>query len=399
VITSPVTDTTWSYAVCGGEVIDEGSAPVTERGICISTRNPPAAIRDNESNFTIDSSGPGIFTSKIYYLGTNIKLSPATRYIRAYATNKHGTSYGAVMTCFPKYKPAGFVSMSLAGLSSTSASFNVDVGVIDTPAPIQLDLCYSINPGPTIAGDHISILALDQYIISNLLPNTTYYVRGYVKNSGGSAYSSEIILKTWEGEIKDKSGNIYQIKTFGNRIWTIRNLETSKFDDGTDIPVVQDDLLWGSTSSSAYCKYTDYGKLYNFYAIADNRKLCPAGWHVSDDSDWKALEISLGMSQSETDATGLRGTNEGGMLKSVTLSEGWNSPNAGATNSSGFSAFGSGYRSNNGILSNQNISANFWTNTEYNAETAWSRSLSASNAQITRLNIDKGYGLSVRCVK
>jgi uncharacterized protein (TIGR02145 family) len=399
VLTLPITDTTWSYAVCGGEVIDEGSSPVTARGVCISTRNPPTVVKDNESNYTIDSSGYGIFTSKVYYRGTNIKLSPATRYIRAYATNKYGTTYGGVMTCFPKYKPAGFVTMSLAGVTSTSASFNVDVAVIDTPPPSELDLCYSTYPMPTIDGEHISIINLNQYTISNLLPNTIYFVRGYVKNSGGATYSSEISFATWEGEIADKNGNTYQIKTLGNHIWTTRNLETSKFDDGSDIPVIQDDLLWGSTSTSAYCKYTNYGKLYNYYAVVDSRNLCPVGWHVSSDSDWKALEISLGMSQDQVDATGLRGTNEGGMLKSITIFDGWNSPNVGATNSSGFSALGSGYRSNNGILTNENASAIFWTKTEYDATTAWSRSLSVSNAQIVRLNINKGYGLSVRCVK
>jgi uncharacterized protein (TIGR02145 family) len=397
--TLPITDTTWSYAVCGGEVIDEGSSPVTERGVCVSTRNPPDIVRNNESNYTNDSSGFGSFKSTIYYVGTGTKIIPATRYIRAYATNKYGTSYGAVLTCLPKYKPAGFVTMNLAGVSSTSASFNVDVGVIDAPAPSELDLCYSTKPSPTIDGDHISIFNLNKYIISNLFPNTTYYVRGYVKNSGGYAYSPEISFTTWEGEITDKSGNTYQIKTLGNHIWTIRNLETTKFDDGSDIPVIQDDILWGSTISSAYCKYTDYGKLYNYYAVADSRKLCPTGWHVSSDSDWKELEISLGMSQDQADASGLRGTVEGGMLKSASLFDGWNSPNIGATNSSGFTAYGSGYRSDNGIFNNQNTSSNIWTDTQYNAETAWGRSLSVSNAQIIRLNINKGYGLSVRCVR
>jgi uncharacterized protein (TIGR02145 family) len=107
------------------------------------------------------------------------------------------------------------------------------------------------------------------------------------------------------------------------------------------------------------------------------------------------------MSQDQANATGLRGTNEGGKLKYVNTStyEGWNFPNVGATNSSGFSAFGAGYRSSEGIFTNENTSANFWTNTEYDVISAWSRSLNLSNSQIVRLNINKGHGFSVRCIK
>ena len=400
--TLPITDTTWYYAVCGGDVIDEGSAPVTQRGLCVSTINPPSVFKDDNSNFSADSSGPGSFTSIIYYRGTNNILRPATRYIRAYAINKYGTSYGEVLTCVPMYKPPEFALLSVTGVTSISARFNVEMiqAGSPAPAPTELDLVYSTNPSPTIDGDHTSILNLNQYSISNLLPNTTYYVRAYAKNLGGSVYSSEISFTTWEGEITDKSGNSYQIKTIGSQIWTISNLETTKFDDGSNIDLIQDDLLWGSTATSAYCKYTNYGKLYNYYAVIDSRKLCPTGWHVSSDNDWKTLELFLGMSQEQVDATGLRGTIEGGALKSVLISnEGWNFPNVGATNSSGFSALGAGYRSNNGILTNQNISANFWTNTEFNSQTVWGRSLSASNDHISRVAVDKGYGLSVRCVK
>jgi uncharacterized protein (TIGR02145 family) len=268
------------------------------------------------------------------------------------------------------------------------------------PAATELDLCFGTNPAPTIDGDHISILNTSSYKINYLLPNTTYYVRGYVKNLGGTTYSSEISFTTWEGEIADKSGNNYQIKTIGNHIWTIQNLETTKFDDGSDIPLIQDDLLWGSTTTSAYCKYIGFGKLYNYFAVVDSRNLCPAGWHVSTDTDWKSLEMSLGMNQDQADATGARGTTEGGKLKFVSsIYKAWNGANVGATNSSGFSAFGAGYRSNAGIFTNEYISANFWTSSEYDATSAWSRSLNINDPMIVRLNIMKGYGFSVRCVK
>lgn len=402
--TLPVTDTAWNYAICGGDVLDEGGSEVIARGVCISTINPPTVVKGDNSNFTVDSSGPGRFTSTIYFRGTNINIHPATRYIRAYATNSYGTAFGEVQTCFPKYKPPEFAIMNLKGQTSYTASFNVELKIdhVDPiQAPNELDLCYSTSPEPTIDGNHVSILNLNQYNISNLLPNTTYYVRGYAKNSGGSVYSPEISFTTWEGEIADKSGNIYQIKTIGGRLWTVKNLETTKFEDGSNISLIQDDLLWASTTTSAYCTYTGYGKLYNYYAVVDNRGLCPLGWHVPTDDEWKTLELSIGMSQDQANDTGLRGTLEGGKLKYVNNSiyEGWNFPNVGATNSSGFSAFGAGYRNSEGTFANENTSANFWTKTEFDAISAWSRSLNLSNSQIIRLNINKRYGFSVRCIK
>jgi uncharacterized protein (TIGR02145 family) len=402
--TSPVTDTSWYYAICGGVVLNEGGSPVTQRGVCISTSNPPMVVKGDNSNYTVDSSGPGPFTSKIYFRGTNNSLRSATRYIRAYAMNSYGTAYGEVQICFPKYSPPEIPIINLSGLTSSTAKINVELPINfnnPTQALSELDLCYSSNPEPSINENHVSILNLNQYTINNLLPNTTYYVRCYAKNSGGYVYSSEISFTTWEGEITDKSGNIYQIKTIGDHIWTVNNLQTTKFNDGSNIQLIQDNLLWASTSSSAYCTYTDYGKLYNYYAVMDNRNLCPSGWHVPTDNDWKSLEISLGMNTDQVNATGLRGTLEGGKLKYVNKSiyEGWNFPNVGATNSSGFSAFGAGYRNTEGIFDNENISANFWTITEFDAISAWSRSLGLSHAQIIRLNINKGYGFSVRCIK
>lgn len=402
VLTLPISDTTWIDATCGGNVLDEGSSAVFARGLCISTRNPPTVTEDSESNFTVDGSGVGSFTSTITFRGTNIHLPVTTRYIRAYATNKQGTSYGQVQICYPKYKPPVFVTFNLVNETSNSASFNVGLEVSSSgQVPSELDLCYSTIPAPTILDNHVSILNMDQKKINNLLPNTIYFVRAYAKNSGGEVYSSEISFTTWEGEITDKSGNHYQIKTIGNNVWTVNNLETSKFDDGSDIPLIQEDFLWGTTVISAYSTYTGYGKLYNYYAVTDNRKLCPSGWNIPSDSDWKSLELFLGMSPDQVNAIGQRGTDEGGKLKYINTSvyDGWNFPNVGATNTSGFSALGAGYRNSEGIFANENASANFWTSTEYDSLTAWSRSLYLSNSQIVRTNINKKYGLSVRCIK
>lgn len=401
VVTSPIKEVTWEYAMTGGEVIDDGGSPVLSRGVSAYTKW-------DEPWETVDGAGTGEFTSKIdiRWHGASMSLRD-THYLRAYATNKTGTSYGEKLSFFPKSKPPSANPVRLESAKAKATSATIKYSTEPTPyySIDEIGICYNTISNPTFEGNHVIVSSTSGSFafieIDNLTPNTTYYVKGYVKNESGVSYSQESSFTTWEGEITDVDGNVYQIKTIGSQIWTINNLETTKFNDGSEINLIQEDLIWGSTSTSAYCAYTNYGLLYNYYAVADARNLCPYGWHIPVDEDWKSLERFLGMTQDQVEASGLRGTDEGGKLKYVNKStyEGWNFPNVGANNSSGFSAFGAGYRNNGGIFTNENTSADFWTKTEYDTTSAWSRSLNLNNAQIARLNIKKGYGFSVRCVK
>ena len=141
-----------------------------------------------------------------------------------------------------------------------------------------------------------------------------------------------------------------------------------------------------------------YGRLYNWYAIVDNRNLAPEGWSIPGDSDWKQLEMYLGMSQAEADAVGWRGTDEGGKLKEAGTVH-WNPPNTGATNVSGFTALPGGYRVNNGNFLNIGFYAYFWSSTENSSYTVWGRLLSSGTSATYRYADSKSAGFSVRCVK
>jgi phosphodiesterase/alkaline phosphatase D-like protein len=85
VTTAPVTKITFHTAKSGGNVTDEGAAPVTARGVCWST-SPNPTIADN---FTINDYGPGPFKSTMNQL-----TQKTTYYVNAYATNSYGTAYG-----------------------------------------------------------------------------------------------------------------------------------------------------------------------------------------------------------------------------------------------------------------------------------------------------------------
>jgi uncharacterized protein (TIGR02145 family) len=180
------------------------------------------------------------------------------------------------------------------------------------------------------------------------------------------------------------------------------NLKTTHYSDDGDIPLVSDSASWSypGTFSPGYCwHYNDeanfkakYGALYNWYAV-NTGKLCPSGWHVPSDEEWKILEINLGMTQTSSDAINWRGTNQGVQLKN---SSGWEYGGNG-TNTSGFSALPGGYRWD--LFYSIGNEGFWWSSTEYATNVAWKRTLSNANGGIARSVMSKFVGLSVRCLK
>jgi uncharacterized protein (TIGR02145 family) len=124
--------------------------------------------------------------------------------------------------------------------------------------------------------------------------------------------------------------------------------------------------------------------------------VCPDGWHMPGDSEWKQLEVFLGMSQVDADKEGKdRGTNEGDELKSTS---GWNSSGNGA-NKSGFTALPSGSRRPNGSFTDLGDRAYFWSSTEGGSTFTWGRSLGSDHSKVYHYYYDKKDGFSVSCVK
>lgn len=208
--------------------------------------------------------------------------------------------------------------------------------------------------------------------------------------------------------ISDIDGNLYTCVTIGSQVWLAENLKTTKYRNGDNIPNITDNAEWSNLNSGAYSNYMndpinaiDYGRLYNWYAIDDDRKLCPLNWHVPSDEEWKTLEKHLGMSETEANNIEWRGTTEGGKLKETGLTH-WESINEGATNSSGFTAIPSGYRygPDGNFLYIGKIPV-WWTSTQDGNGNVWTRSLSRYLTTINRNVSDGGKesGFCVRCIK
>ena len=208
------------------------------------------------------------------------------------------------------------------------------------------------------------------------------------------------------GTVTDIDGNVYLTVVIGDQEWMAEDLKVTRYRNGDGVPNETDGETWAGLTTGAYCEYgndpnnvTTYGRLYNWYAVNDTRGIAPAGWHVPSDEEWKQLELNLGMSQAQADDIHWRGTDEGGKLKESGTSH-WLPPNAGATNSSGFTALPGGDRYYGGAFSTLlGEAANYWSTTEYPGEVAWHRFVYYQNSQIYRGHDSKRYGFSIRCVK
>ncbi len=295
-------------------------------------------------------------------------------------------------------------------ISSNGATCGGNVTAGGSASVTARGVCWSTSQNPTIANSHTSDGSGTGAFTSNITGlslNTTYYVRAYATNIAGTAYGSQVSFTTLNAnQMSDIDGNIYNTVTIGTQVWMKENLKVTHFNDGTAINYVTGNSSWASTSTHAYCWYNNYsssgstyGALYNYYAVVDTRKLCPVGWHVPSDQDFKILEMALGMTEAEANGVGYRGTDEGGKMKEAGTTH-WLSPNTGATNASNFTALPGGFRGySDGLFYGQGENANFWTATMAFDPAVIYRELFNNSSQVYWNYHQRNYGYSVRCVK
>ena len=173
-------------------------------------------------------------------------------------------------------------------------------------------------------------------------------------------------------------GQTYEIVEIGNQCWMAENLNYETTNS------------WWYDNSSANGDI--YGRLYTWDAALT---ACPSGWSLPSDNEWKQMEMALGMSQSEADDTGYRGTDEGEKMKSTS---GWNN-NGNGTNSSGFNALPGGYRSSSGSFRNLGNRDFWWSSSESSGTFVWGRYLTYDYDQVNRYYYNNTSGFSVRCLK
>lgn len=193
----PVVSTnTMSYiqpttAVCGGSVQDDGGFSVTARGVCWSTAMEPTISNAH----TVNGAGLGNFISSMSGLQTN-----TTYYVRAYATNTNGTTYGEQRSFTTA---TGLPAVTTAVVSNISQGTAVCGGIVTADGGFSVTargVCYSTTPGPSIASLHTTDGAgLGTFVsqLTGLNSGITYYVRAYATNGVGTVYGEERTF-VWE---------------------------------------------------------------------------------------------------------------------------------------------------------------------------------------------------------
>lgn len=241
----------------------------------------------------------------------------------------------------------------------------------------QHGFCWNTSSEPDLLSNKIELGILENPgvfsdSLTSLLPNTTYYVRAYTKSNNLIVYSNEQSFTTLDvhGTLTDSRDNkTYNTIRIGNLWWMVENLN---FYTSSDSWCYNDSVTYAET----------YGRLYT-WGTANN--VCPAGWHLPTDAEWKELEMYLGMTQAQADGTGFRGADQGSKLKEGGASE--------------FSALLGGYRNSIGSFYSINSGTGFWSSSESGSLNVWVRILGVGNEQVGRFGFNKSYGFYVRCVK
>jgi len=207
----------------------------------------------------------------------------------------------------------------------------------------------------------------------------------------------------------DVDGNIYHTVKIGMQTWTVENLKTTHYNDGTAIANVTYSITWKNLTTGAYCWYNDsskykntYGALYNWYAV-NTGKLAPAGWHVSTNAEWDTLESYLIANRYNYDGTttGVR------IAKALAAQTNWVTNSEAGTigadlssnNRSGFSALPGGYCWSDGSFLSTGYVGYWWSATESNASSAYYRDLACSGSTLYSNYLLKSCGFSVRLVR
>ena len=309
----------------------------------------------------------------------------------------------------PPPPPPGVAVLTTAAVTAITTNAATTGGNIASNGGANVTargVCWGTTPAPTIAGNKTSDGTGNGAFTSNITglnPGTVYYVRAYATNSAGTAYGDEKSFTTIAAPVTttvtDIDGNVYETIQIGTQTWMKENLKVTKYNDGTTIPEVTVPALtpdsWLFITYGAWCYYENnaannasLGKLYNWHAV-NTGKLAPAGWRVPTLEDWNTLFDYLG---------GF--IIAGGKMKTTNL---WDTPNVGATNSSGFSGKPGGGRGGSnstlGMFGGINYSGVFWTSTLKETGLAYLIALSSGSEMAgTHADPVRG-GASVRCIK
>lgn len=224
-------------ALSGGIISDDGGEQITARGICWSTSENPTV----ENSHTTDGSGEGDFSSNISQLAEG-----TVYYVRAYATNSKGTSYGNQVTfTTASAQTPTVITKGVTDINYTTAASGGDIPT-DGGAPVTAKgICWSISQNPTISNNHTTDGSGSESFTSNLTglnEATTYYVRAYAMNGKGIAYGNEITFTTASANLP-----VLSTKTISEITFTSARSGGDITEDG-GAPITTKGICWNTSA-------------------------------------------------------------------------------------------------------------------------------------------------------
>ena len=248
ITTKSATNVSYTSAAVGGNVTDNGGLEVTERGVVYSTNQNPTTA----NNKVTSGSGLGQFTCNLTDLQDG-----TTYYVRAYAINAKGTSYGEEVSFTTKAKTtATITTKSATNVSYTSATVGGNVTNDGGAAVTERGVCYSTSANPTTANTKItSGSGLGQFTcnLTDLQDGTTYYVRAYAINAKGTSYGVGISFTTMQLQEGGGMENGYIYIDLGLSVkWATCNVGANSPEDYGDY------FAWGETTTKNTYSWSTY---------------------------------------------------------------------------------------------------------------------------------------------
>ena len=202
VTTGEITAITSTTATCSGNnVTDDGGADVTVSGVCWSTTSNPTTEDSKTEDGVGTKAGTGSFTSNLTGLAPN-----TTYYVRAYATNSKGTAYGEqrTFTTTAQQTSPTVTTGDVSNITTTTATYSGNVTSDGGAAVTARGVCWSTSENPTTANSKTTDGAGTGAFISSLTdltPNTTYYIRAYATNAKGTSYGEQKTFTTEQEKV------------------------------------------------------------------------------------------------------------------------------------------------------------------------------------------------------
>jgi len=239
-------------------------------------------------------------------------------------------------------------------------------------------------------------------------------------------HDMEILTLVYRDDVLfDIDGNVYPTVLIGEQVWMAENLRVTHYRDSTEIATGLSDSEWDTrhqTQEGAYAIYPHddiegidsaeqmkkaYGLLYNWYAVKDQKGLCPEEWRVPSEEDWSTLLAYVESNHSEGVGNQLKSCRQvdSPLGEECDTSEHprWNTIHAHVygTDDFGFSGLPSGNRTLSGRFYTIGSITRFWGSTESsdNTQNAYSLGLNYSVGDVNPSTNPKWYGFSVRCIK